>query len=115
MSEPLSVNPEQISGSSAAFHAVSDTANEINSQLANGVDNAGDWYGDDSFGRNLRDAVQVPIDGLKNALTNIGLFASTTGDNLTSTAVAYQNADNSISDDVPGPITDNAPHPTTRK
>jgi hypothetical protein len=104
MAEPLSVNPEQISASSGAFHALADTAEEISSGLKNAVDNAGPWEGSDPFGEKFAAVLRPAVSGLGNAISGVALFAHATGDNLTATAAAYKATDESISDNVPHPI-----------
>lgn len=104
MADPLAVDPEQIAAGSGAFHALADTAEEIGSGLKNAVNNAGPWEGDDTFGAKFAAVFRPAVSGLGNAINDVAVFAHSTGDNLIATAAAYKATDDSISDNVPRPI-----------
>jgi hypothetical protein len=104
MSEPLQVDPDQMSADGGQFTDLADAAHSSGSGLMNGISMLGNFAGSDKFGNLFNSTFGPAITGLGNSLTSLGGAFVSTAQGLVSSAAKYVQSNEAAEDSVPHPI-----------
>jgi hypothetical protein len=110
MSQPLQVDPDQMTADSNQFTDLADSAHSTGSGLINGIGMLGNFAGTDKFGNLFNTSFMPAITGLGNSLISLGGAFVATAQGLVSSAGKYVQSNEAAEDSVPAPI-DSPVHP----
>jgi uncharacterized protein YukE len=98
--DPLEVNPDNLSASSAAFTEIANTARRIGNGMQDGLSALGNFAGNDRTGRNFTPDFTSGTTGLVNTFLGLGDGMDGTADGLKNSAAAYQATDENNADSI---------------
>jgi hypothetical protein len=110
MSEPLQVDPDQMTADGGQFTDLADAAHSTGSGLMNAIGMLGNFAGSDKFGKLSNESFTPAVTGLGNSLISLGGAFVATAQGLASSAAKYVQSNEAAEDSVPAPI-DSPVHP----